>query len=101
MKLIIGEKQFDFEYRLNSMCELERVAGAGLGEVLAMPRFTMYRYMMWAGLLRNHDITLEQVGDLLEEYLMEHTEEDLSTFVTNAIVEAGFMTAQGKKKAKK
>lgn len=98
MKLTIGEKQFDFEFRVNSLCELEREAKANVGEVLAMPKYQMYRYMMWAGLLKHHNVTLNQAGDLVEAYLDSRPEIDLVQLITEAITAAGFMQAQGREK---
>jgi hypothetical protein len=101
MKLTIGDAIYDFEYRVNSMCDLEREAGANIGEVLSMPKYNMLRFMVWAGLIRNHKIPLERVGDLVEEYLKEHEHEELVKVITEAITESGFMTAHGQKKKSK
>ena len=96
MKLTIGAKIYDFEYRLNSICELERETGGTIGEVLSMPQFSMLRWMLWAGLLKHHAMTLDAAGELAEQYLAEHGVEGLLKAVTEAISAAGFMMAQSK-----
>lgn len=101
MKLTIGDKIYDFEYRLNSICELERESGVTVGEVLNMPQYTMLRYMLWAGLLRHHAMTIDAAGDLAEQYLEANGSDALIAAITGAIEAAGFMTAQSKAKAAK
>lgn len=98
MKLTIGSNVYDFEYRVNSIVELEREAKCTVGEVLAFPEYTMFRLMLWAGLIRNHNLTLESVGDLVEEFLKENDKNSLVKVITDGITEAGFMGAQGKRK---
>lgn len=100
MKLEIGDKMYEFEYRVNALCELEREAQAGIGDILAMPQYTMFRYMAWAGLLKHHNLTLEQAGDWVEEYLTHNAAPALIKTITGAIADAGFMGAQGKTRAK-
>ena len=100
MKLTIGDTVYDFEYRVNSICDLEREAGANIGDVLGMPKYNMFRFMLWAGLIRNHKLPLEKVGDLLEEYFKNNDHEDLIKVITDGISESGFMTAHGRKKPK-
>lgn len=102
MKLTIGDTVYDFEYKLNSMCELEREAGmVPVGAVLSMPQFTMFRFMLWAGLLKHHAMPLDQAGDLAEAYAAKHGTDGLLKVITDAISDAGFMMAQGQKKATK
>lgn len=97
MKLTISEKVYDFEYRLNSMCELEREAGMSVGEVLGQAQYTMMRYMIWAGMLRNHPMTLIDAGELAEAFIAEVGIAAATKAISDAVSEAGFMTAQGKK----
>lgn len=98
MKLTVWDKIYDFEYRLNSVCELEREAGVTVGEVLNMPQYTMLRWMTWAGLLKHHPMTLDEAGDLAEQYLEANGRDALIAAITGAIEAAGFMTAQSKGK---
>lgn len=101
MIVTFGDKVYEFEYRVNSLCELERVSGLTIGKVLGLPQYTMFRYMVWAGVIADHKLTLDEAGDLVQDFLnMETGSVDaLSTLIMDAIKECGFMEAQGKKKA--
>lgn len=98
MKLEIGNTIYDLEYKVNSVCDLEDLTGKQIGEVLAMPNYSMFRSMLWCGLITHHKITIGQAGDLVEEYLRNHSQIELSKVLGQAIEDAGFMAAQGKPK---
>lgn len=100
MKLTIGDKVYDFEFRVSSLCEMERETDMTVSEVLTLPDYTMYTRMLWTGLLKHHGVTMEEAGEMVETLLKEHGHKGLGKIISDAIEEAGFMTAQGKAKPK-
>ena len=102
MKLTIGDKIYDFEYKVKSIRELERTASRenesvmSVGNILNLPEYEMFNYMVWCGLLKNHPMTRNEVDEIIEQYLKENGKNALIAFIAEAIDDAGFMTAQSK-----
>lgn len=72
----VGDKSYTLRLTANDLCELESVtdmkAPAAVGELLATLQtasvdYRLLRALLWAGLNRNHKMTIEQCGDLIDE----------------------------------
>ncbi len=99
MKLIIGDKTYEFEYTINALCDLEKVTGKTFSELMNAESMTNIRGLLWCGLIANQKtITLEQAGALLLEYIKTNTLEELTALVGDAFEQAGFLQALARKK---
>jgi hypothetical protein len=99
MKIEIGDTMFDFEYTVNSVCDLEEITKKNLAEVVSNNGFSSVRALLWCGLSEHmKGLTIAKAGNIMQEYLKTHPIEELMTIIGEAIEQAGFLGAQGKKK---
>ena len=57
MKLEIGDKTYEFEFTINSVCDLEERTGKGFAELMSIEGLTSLRALIWCGLI-THQKTL-------------------------------------------
>lgn len=99
MKIEIGDGIYELEYTVNAVCDLEEMTGKGLGDVLSVAGLSSVRALLWCGLAAHTPtLTMAQAGTLLQEYMAEHSMEELVAIITEAIEAAGFMKAQSSPK---
>ncbi len=95
MKLEIGDKMYELEYTVNSVCDLEEITGKGLGDILSVSGLSSIRALLWSGLIENlPGLTIKKAGAIVQEFLKQGTLEDLVTKIGEAIEQAGFLNAQ-------
>lgn len=95
MKLEIGDKIYELEYTVNSVCDLEELTGKNLGDVLSAAGMSSVRALLWCGLIENSpNLTMKQAGAILQEYIETKAMEELVEALGNAIEHAGFIQAQ-------
>lgn len=98
MLLKIQDKEFILKYDINALALLEDITGKAISSAMSEEMgIKTLRNLFYVGLKRNHkDITIEETGDLIQEYLDEHKDiEKLSELITKAFTESN-LTA-GKK----
>lgn len=91
--------QYKLRFTVNSMCEIERVAGKpmsklmGDGENIGVKEL---RLLFWGGLLPlNHGITEAKAGEIMDNYTSEgKTFADLSNLITDAMKASGLIGEQ-------
>jgi|PlaIllAssembly_1097288.scaffolds.fasta_scaffold380188_2 hypothetical protein len=87
MLLKIQDKEYLLRYDINALILLEEITGQSITNALKEDMgIKMLRNLLYVGLKRNHkEITLESVGDLIEEYLdADGDMEKLSELITVA-----------------
>lgn len=94
MKLQIGETIYELEFTINSVCAFEELTGKTLIQALSVGGYRSLRVWLMCGLMKNHQVTLKQAGDLIQEYLKTGTIDDLSAIIGGAVEQAGFLNAQ-------
>ena len=101
MKLEIGDSIVELEYTVNSVCDLEELRKQDIGSLLNKPGMTAVRDLLWAGLIENKaNTSIKEAGKLMHTYLRSHEISELLNVIVEAIKEAGFLGAQGKKPKK-
>ena len=72
--LTIGARTFTLAFTANALCELEDATGqsvpaflAGLEDPANPPGFKTIRLLLWAGLLDQHGLSLQDAGKLIDE----------------------------------
>jgi hypothetical protein len=99
MKVEIGENILELEYTVNSICDLEEMRKQSVDVLLSKPGMTSVRDLLWAGLIeKKPNITVKQAGAYMNTFLKTSEIKDLLDIISQAIEEAGFLAAQGKKK---
>lgn len=79
----------------NAFCEIEDVTGDGLEAVIqkmatkAGVRLSFVRALLYAGLKRNHALTLEQAGDLITDVGLEPIIKAITEAMQAALPKAG------------
>ncbi len=87
----LGGREEALVFSVNSACMLEEITGQSLSVVLSKD-ISGLRALLWCGLLRAHPgLTLEQAGDMLDEYLLDGGDMDaLCELLADALEDAGF-----------
>ena len=63
----VGDQTYTLFYGTNSICELEDKLGQNLAEIVAgLGQLKVMRAVLWAGLLRHHNMSLEEAGDVMD-----------------------------------
>jgi len=90
--LKVGGKQYKLRYTMNSMCELERMTGKKLADIIDDGEFTAVRAMIWAALLPlNHSISLTAAGEIIDKYFEDgHNFIELSEIIKSVMSASGF-----------
>lgn len=98
-----GGKQYELRFTVNALCEFENKYNIGVTEAMVNSKSFYYlRGLLWAGLLTNHTITVEQTGEIMDAYLGEnHKFSDLIKMLTEALQAAGFFRKNGSAGSKK
>lgn len=100
MKLSIGDVTFELEYTVNSVCDLEELMGKGVAEILSVGGFSSVRALLWCGLIEKMPgLTISKAGNLLQDYVKEHSLEELAKILGEAVQHAGFLEEKAVKKA--
>lgn len=95
MKLEIGDKIYELEYTVNSVCDLEEITGKGLGDILSVNGMNSVRALLWSGLVEHSPtMTIKNAGKIMQEYMAQDSIEGLITKMGAAIEQAGFLNAQ-------
>ena len=96
-----GERQYKLKFTINSLCTFEDEYGIGITDALVNTRGIYYlRGLLWAGLLAEHNATVEQTGEIMDAYLSEdHGLSDLTKLLTEALKAAGFFRMSGREKS--
>lgn len=64
-------------------------------------KLTTIRLLIWAGLLhQNNDLTVAEVGDLIEEFTTEKSFDELFTILGESLIESSFFAGNKSKNAK-
>ena len=101
MKLEIGDKTYEFEFTINSVCDLEERTGKGFADLMSVEGLTSLRALIWCGLITHQKtITMAQAGDLVQEYLKNNAIEDLTKMIGDAFEQAGFIQAAAQKRTR-
>lgn len=101
MKLEIGDKTYEFEFTINSVCDLEERTGKGFADLMSIEGLTSLRALIWCGLITHQKtLTMAQAGDLVQEYLKNNTIEDLTKTIGDAFEQAGFIQAAAQKRTR-
>lgn len=70
--LQVGGKTYTIVLDINAICELEQLLGKSVAEIgRDMGRILNMRAMLWAGLRARHQVTLEEVGEILQQAGMQ------------------------------
>lgn len=73
VKFTANDQAYTLVFSMNALCELEEVTGKDLMSVMQALdgesgfSLRMVRALLWAGLSDNHEMTLKDVGRLVEE----------------------------------
>jgi len=72
--ITIDGRSYTLAYSINAICEMETMAKRPLsliGQEAALGYVTAMRWMVWGGLRRHHQLSLEEAGDLLDSLVGE------------------------------
>jgi len=95
MIIKIQDKEYTLKYDINALALLEDITGSSISNALQENMgIAMLRNLFYVGLKRNHkDITVEQVGDIMQDYIDEHKSvERLSALITEAFEKSNLAT---------
>ena len=95
MLIKIQDKEYTLKYDINALALLEDITGSSISNALQENMgIAMLRNLFYVGLKRNHkDITVEQVGDIMQDYIDEHKSvERLSALITEAFEKSNLAT---------
>jgi len=95
MLIKIQDKEYTLKYDINALALLEDITGKSISNVLQENMgISTLRNLFYVGLKRNHkDITVEQVGDIMQDYIDEHKSvERLSALITEAFEKSNLAT---------
>lgn len=98
-----GGNQYELRFTINALCEFENKYNIGVTEAIMNSKSFYYlRGLLWAGLIANHKVTVEQTGEIMDAYLGEdHEFGDLIKMLTEALQAAGFFRTNGSAGSKK
>ena len=96
-----GNNQYQINYTVNSLCAYEDRFGTDITAILTNPTVVTLRGLLWAGLLdKNSDLTLEDVGGIMDGYLSGGKMlGDITVLCITALQDAGFFKRAGREKA--
>ena len=88
----VGGRQYRLRFTANAVCEVESMAGCGLSRLMEKGEVLGVRLLLWAGLLHEGGITLEQAGAIMDECIEQSGSlKELCDTVKEALEGAGFI----------
>ena len=91
----IGGKNYNLLFSFNALCDVERVGGTKelLGDDFETKSLSGARALLWATINASHahSLTLEQAGDLCDQYIEEHGLKGLLEKVNSLFSDSGWV----------
>ena len=93
-----GKKIYKIRLTINSLCEFEREFNIGVSNALENDKNVFYiRGLLWAGLLAEHSLTMEETGQVMQEYMSDgHALKDVLKLLIDGLKASGFFHTNGK-----
>ena len=96
-----GEKAYQVNYTINSLCAYEDRFGKDIAAALSKMTVSDLRGALWAGLIdKQPEITLEGTGEIMDDFISggEKNLGDILNMCMEALTNSGFFKRAGNKK---
>lgn len=92
MNAILNGKEYKIEYTVNSLCEIEELAGMPISQLMDR-QFSATRLLFWGGLRENHgELTMKDTGKIIDGVLHSGGSlEDVIDICAKGLIEGGFL----------